>query len=179
VVEDERPRPVAGIEDDGPAGIVGAARLARRPGHEDRRDRVEARVARGVRVGAQLAEELDRARGLFAGLAAGGRLERLAVLDEAAGQGPAAGRVPPLDEDDARPAAAAPDLDDDIDGRDGIAVFGAGHRRCGFHPNCKRFPGGKPRRLSPDPRRPSPFEDGRRGGPPARQAGLLARIVLL
>jgi len=127
VVEGERPRPVAGIEDDGPAGIVGAARLARRPGHEDRRDRVEARVARGVRVGAQLAEELDRERGLFAGLAAGGRFERLAVLDEAAGEGPAVGRVPPLDEDDARPAAAAPDLDDDIDGRDGIAELRAGH----------------------------------------------------
>jgi hypothetical protein len=132
MVKGERLGPVTGIEDDRPAGVVGAPGLARCSGHEDRRDRMEARVARRVRVGAHLAEELDVEQGLFAGLAAGGRLERFAVFDKAPGEGPAEGRVPPLDEDDPRPAGAAPDLDDDIDGRNGIAELGAGHRRCSF-----------------------------------------------
>ena len=156
MVEGERPRPVAGVEDDRPAGVVRAPGFACRPSHEDRRDRVEARVARRVRVSAHLAEELDVERGLFAGLAAGGRFERLAVLDEPAGQGPAGRRVLALDEDDARPAAAAPDLDDDIDGRDGAAELGAGHRWGASaaivfvfpeesHVSCPRIPGGRHR----------------------------------
>lgn len=161
MVEGERPGAVAGVGDDGPLGVVGAPGLAPGPGHEDGRDGVEARVPRGVRIGAELSEEIDLERGLFAGLPAGGRLERLAVLDEAAGQGPPGRRVAALDEDDA-PAAAAPDLDDDVDGRDGIAELGAGHgdaRSSGaivvaaFGP-CQCRKGGRPRPSAEGRQRP-------------------------
>lgn len=127
MVEGERERPVAGIGDDGRPGIVGPPGPARRPGQEDRRDRVEARVARRVGVGAELADELDLERGLLAGFPDGRRFERFAVVDEAAGQGPAGRRVLSLDEDDAPPPRAGPDLDDDVDGRERVAVLGAGH----------------------------------------------------
>lgn len=128
MVEGERSVPVPGIEDYGRPGVVGPYRIFRGPGQEDRGDRVEARVPRGVRVGAELADELDVERGLFAGLPDGGRFERLAVVDEAAGQRPAGGRVLPLDKDDAPHPAAVHDLDDDVDGGEGVPEFGAGHR---------------------------------------------------
>jgi hypothetical protein len=127
VVEGERQAPVAGIDDDRRPGVVAAAGPAFGPGHEDRRDRMEAGIARRVGIGAELAQELDLERGLLSGLPDRGGLEGFAVLDEAAGKGPAGGRVLSLDEDDARPPAAVPDLDDDIDGRDGVAELGAGH----------------------------------------------------
>jgi len=128
MVEGERPRPVAGVEHDRRLRVVGALGMARGPGQEDRRDRVEARVPRWVRIRAELAHELDIERSFFAGLADGGRLERLAVVDEASRQRPAGGRVPALDEDDAPGPSAFHDLDDDVDGGEGVSEFGAGHR---------------------------------------------------
>ena len=139
MVESERQAPVAGVEDDRRPGVVGAFGIALGPGHEDRRDRMETGVARRVRVCAQLAEELDVERGLLAGLADRGRLERLAVLDKTAGEGPAGRRVPPLDEDDAPSAALVHDLDDDVDGRDRVAELGAGHRMIGLSPPLYPF----------------------------------------
>ena len=127
MIERQRPAPVAGVGDDGPPGVVGAPGPPRGPGQEDRRDGVEARVPGRVRVGAELADKLDVERGLLAGLAHGGGLERLAVFDEAAGQRPAGRRVPALDEHDAPPPPALPDLDDDVDGGEGIAELAAGH----------------------------------------------------
>ncbi len=48
MVEGQRQAPIAGIEDDGGPRVVGALGLARGPGDEDRRDRVESGVAGGV-----------------------------------------------------------------------------------------------------------------------------------
>lgn len=127
MIESERPAPVAGIGHDGRPGVVGTPGNALGPGDEHRRDRVQARVAVRSGVGPELADELDRKGRLLAGLPDGGRLERLAVVDEAAGQRPAGGRVLPFDEDDAALLPGAHDLDDDVDGRDGIPVAGAGH----------------------------------------------------
>jgi hypothetical protein len=187
VIESERQAPVARVEDDRRPGVVGAFGSALGPGHEHRRDRMEAGVPRRVRVRAQLAEELDVERGLLAGFADGGRLERLAVLDKAAGEGPAGGRVPPLDEDDARPAAVA-DLDDDIDGRDRAAEFGTGHRMIGLSPpfyslfrrKAKRHPRGCLRMdLSLFCGPASSVEDSPGRGRPVLQMGGLARKMLL
>lgn len=127
MVEGQRPAAVPGIGDDSPPGVVGAPGAARRPGQEDRRDGVEARVAGGVRIGPELAEELDVERGLLAGLADGGRFERFAVIDEASRQGPARRGIAALDENDAPPPPPGHDLDDDVDGRERIAVLAAGH----------------------------------------------------
>lgn len=127
MVEGERPLPVPGVEHDRRLRVVGSPGIARGPGQEDRRDRVEARVARRVRIRAELTYELDIERGLFAGLADGGRLERLAVVDEAARQRPAGGRVLALDKDDAPAPSAVHDLDDDVDGGEGVSELGAGH----------------------------------------------------
>jgi len=127
VIESERPAPVAGIGHDGRPRVVGAPGNALGPGDEHRRDRVLARVPVRIGVGPELADELDRKRRLLAGFPDGGRFERLAVVDETAGQRPAGGRVLPLDEDDAALLPGSPDLNDDVDGRDGIAVAGAGH----------------------------------------------------
>jgi hypothetical protein len=128
VVEGERPRPVAGVEHDRRFRIVSSPGIARGPGQEDRRDRVEARVPRRVGIRAELAHELDIERGFLAGFADGRRLERLAVVDEAARQRPARGRVLALDEDDAPGPSAFHDLDDDVDGGEGVSELGAGHR---------------------------------------------------
>ena len=132
MVEGQRQAPVAGIEDDGPLGVVSPAGVTLGPGQEDRRDRVKARVPGGVRIGAQLPDEIDVQRGLFAGLADGGRFERLAVIDEASRQRPAGRRVPAFDEDDAAAKPAVHDLDDDVDGRERIAVLRVSHRRLGL-----------------------------------------------
>ncbi len=132
MVEGQRQAPVAGIEDDGPLGVVGAPGFAGGPGQEDRRDRVEARVPAGIRIRAQLPDEHDVEGGLFAGLADGGRLERLAVVDEASRQRPAGRRVPAFDEDDAAAPPAGHELDDDVDGRERIAVLRVSHRRLGL-----------------------------------------------
>jgi hypothetical protein len=127
VVEGQGQAPVPGVEDGGPPGVVGAPRLTRSLGQKDRRDGVEPRVPGGVRVGAQLADELDLERRLLAGLPDGGRFERLAVVDEAARQRPARGRVPAFDEDDPAALPAVHDLDDDIHGRERVAVSGMSH----------------------------------------------------
>ena len=127
MVKGQRKAPVAGIDDDRGLGIVGALGIARSPGEEDRRDRVETGIAGRVRVSAELADELDIERGLLAGFPDGGGFERFAVFDEAARQRPAGRRVLPLDDDDPPPPAAVHDLDDDVDGRERIAELGAGH----------------------------------------------------
>ena len=145
MVEGQRPPAVAGVGHDRPAGVVAAAGAARGPGHEHGRDRVQAGVAGGIGVRPELAEELDLEPGLLAGFAHGGRFEGLAVVDETAGQGPAGRRIPALDEDDAPAAAAGRDLDDDVDGRDGIAELGAGH---GFRGHCTCFPAGKAKKRT-------------------------------
>ncbi len=128
MVEGQRPAPVAGVDDDGRPGVVDAPGLARGPGQEDRRDRMEARVPGRVRVGAQLPDELDVEGGLLAGLSDRGRLKRFAVIDEAAREGPAGGRVLALDEDAAAAPAAVHDLDDDVDRGERVPVLRAGHR---------------------------------------------------
>lgn len=127
MVEGQPEAAVAGIDDGHGPGVVAGPGSAAGPGDEHRRDRVQAGVPPRVGIGPELAEELDLERSLLAGLADGRLLERLPVVHEAAGQGPAGGRVPPIDEDDARPGPAGPDLDDDVDGRDGVAVSAAGH----------------------------------------------------
>lgn len=127
MVEGQQPAAVAGVGHDRPAGIVAAPGEARGPGHEHGRDRVQAGISRGVGIGPELADELDLERGLLTGLPHGGRFEGLPVVDEAAGQGPAGRRVAAFDEDDAPAAASGRDLDDDVDGRHGIAELGAGH----------------------------------------------------
>lgn len=144
MIEGQRPAAVAGIGDDGRPGVVAAPGPARGPGQEDRRDGVEARVPGRVRVGPELAEELDIERGLFAGLPDGGRLERLAVVDEAAGQRPAGRRVLPLDEDDAPAPAAVHDLDDDVHRGERVAELAAGHGLSTFRAHCR----GRVRNLS-------------------------------
>jgi len=128
MVEGERPGPVPGIDDDRRAGVVRPLRRPRGAGQENGRDGVEARVAGGIGIGPELPDELDVEGRLLAGFPDGGRLERLAVIDEAAGQGPAGGRVLALDEDDAAPAAAVPDLDDDVDRGERVAGPGTRHR---------------------------------------------------
>ena len=137
MIEGQGQAPVPGIEDDGPPGVVGAFGIARGPGQKDRRDRVEARVARWVRIGPQLADETDVERSLLAGLPHGGLFERLAVVHEAARQRPAGGRIAALDEDDAAAPRAVHNLDDDVDGRERIAVFAAGHGRRTFRGHCR------------------------------------------
>ena len=127
MVEGQPKAPVSGICDDRGPRVVGGLRLALGPGDEHGRDGVEARVASGVGVGAELAEELDVERCLLAGFPDRGRLERLAVVDEAAGQGPAGRGVLALDEDDAPPFPAVHDFDDDVDGGHGVAELGARH----------------------------------------------------
>lgn len=138
MVEGERPRPVTGIEDDRRLRVVGAAGPAGGPGQEDRRDRVKTRVSRRVGVGAELPDELDVEGCLLASLPDRGRLERLAVIDEAAGQGPAGGRVLALDEDDAAAPAAVHDLDDDVDRRERVPVLRAGHGRFDLRDHCSK-----------------------------------------
>jgi hypothetical protein len=88
---------------------------------------MEARVASGVGVGVELAEELDVERCFFAGFPDRRRLERLAVIDEAAGQGPARRGVLALDENDSPPFPAGHYFDDDIDGGHGIAELRTRH----------------------------------------------------
>lgn len=127
MVKGQGKAPVAGIDDDRGLGVVSALGIARSPGEEDSRDRVEAGIAGGIRIGAELADELDLERRLLAGLADGGGLERLAVFDEAARERPAGRRVLPLDDDDPPPLTAIHDLDDDIDGRERVTELGAGH----------------------------------------------------
>jgi hypothetical protein len=127
MVEGQKQAPVPGIGDDRGPRIVGGLRFALSPGDEHRRNGVKARVPRGVGIGAELAEELDVERCLLAGLADGRGLERLAVIDKAAGQGPAGRRVPALDKDDAPRLPAVHDFDDDVDGGHGVSEFLTAH----------------------------------------------------
>ena len=127
MVEGQRQAAVPGVDDDRRPGVVGGLRLPLGPGDEDRRDGVKARVPGGVGVGPELAEEIDVERGLLAGLPDGGRLEGLAVVDEAPRQGPARRRVLALDQDDPPLLAAVPDLDDDVDRGHGVAESPARH----------------------------------------------------
>ena len=137
MIEGQGPFAVEGIGDDGRPGVVAAPGGPRGPGQEDRRDGVEARVPRGIRVGAELADERDLERRLFAGLADGGGFERLAVFDESPRERPARRRVLSLDEDDAAETPPFHDLDDDVDGGEGVPVFRAGHLRSGFQCHCR------------------------------------------
>jgi hypothetical protein len=75
----------------------------------------------------ELAEELDIERRLLAGFPDRGRLERLAVVDEAAGKGPAWRRILALDKDDAPSFPAVHDFDDDVNGGHGVAELRARH----------------------------------------------------
>ena len=127
MVEGQPKAPVAGIDDDRGPGVVASPGHALGPGDEYRRDRMQTRVPRRVGVGTELAEELDLERRLLAGLADRGRLERLAVVDEAARESPAGRRVLSLDEDDAPPLPAVHRLDDDVHGRHGVAELLTGH----------------------------------------------------
>ena len=127
MVEGQRQAPVPGIDDDRGPRVVAGLRRAFGPGDEYRRYRVQPGVSRGVGVGMELAEKLDVERGLLAGLADRGRLERLAAVDEAAGQGPAGRRIFSFDKDDALPFPVGHDLDDDIDGGHGVTEFLTAH----------------------------------------------------
>jgi hypothetical protein len=123
VVEGQPKAPIPGVDDDRGPCVVAGLGFAPRPGDEHGRDRVQAGVAPGVGVGMELAEKLDVERCLFAGFPDRGLLERLAIVDEASGQGPAGRRVLALDEDDAPHVPAIHDLDDDVDRRHGVAEF--------------------------------------------------------
>ena len=180
MVEGQGPDVVPRIGDDGRPGVVGPLRHARSPGQENRRDGVEARIARRVGVGAELADELDIERGLLAGLSDGGGFERFAVIDEASRQRPTGRRIPPFDEDDAPDPPPGHDLDDDVDRRDGITVLAAGHFRAAFIailggplPACQ--PGVDVFILAPT----SSIGDGFMTGRPGSQAGPLARNLLI
>jgi len=132
VVEGQRQASVPGIADDRAAGVVGAPGNARSSRQEDRRDGVKAGVSGRIGVRAELTEKLDVERGLLAGLPDRGRLERFAIVDESARQRPAGRRILALDEDDAAAPPAVRDLDDDVDGRERIAVVGASHGLIGL-----------------------------------------------
>ena len=178
MVEGQRPPAVAGIGHDRPAGVVAAAGPARSPGHEHGRDRMPAGIAGGVGIGPELADELDLEPGLLAGLARGGGLEGFAVVDEAAGQGPAGRRVAALDEDDAPPAASGRDLDDDVDGRRGMAELGAGH---GFRGHCTFFPAVKAKKRTV-PAATDPLRGQARawaGAPPGGAVGTNRAIIMM
>jgi len=127
MVEGQRQAPVPGIDDDRGPRVIGGRRRALGTGDEYRRNGMETRVASGVGVGVELAEELDVERCLLAGLADGCLLERLAVVDEAAWKGPAGRRVLAFDEDDTSPFPAVHDFDDDVDGGHGVAEFLTAH----------------------------------------------------
>jgi len=127
MIEGQPQAPVAGVDDDRGARIVAGLRLPRGPGDEYRRDGVETRVPGRVRVGAELAEEFDLERCFLAGFPDRGRFERLAVIDEAAGKGPAGRRVLALDEDDAPAFPAVHDFDDDVNRGHGIAESSSSH----------------------------------------------------
>jgi hypothetical protein len=131
MVESQKQFAVPGIGDDRGPRVVGGFRLALGPGDEHRRNGVEARISSGVGVGMELAEELDVERRLLAGLADGRRLERLAVIDKAAGEGPAGRRVAALDEDNAPRLPAVHDFDDDVDGGHGVTELRARHSHSG------------------------------------------------
>ena len=167
MVKSQGPRAVLGVDDNGGPGVVAAPGRARRAGQEDGRDRVEARIAAGVGVGSELADERDLEPGLLARLPDGRGFERLAVFDEASREGPARRRIPALDENDALAPAAGPDLDDDIDRRKGISVAAAGHGRSGLRRHFR----GRSRALSNVPilsqsERNSPHLGTARSGPP-------------
>jgi hypothetical protein len=121
MVEGQDQVPVPGIDNDRGPSVVGGPRRALRPGDEYRRDRMKTRVAAGVGVGVELAEEFDVERCLLAGFPDRGRLERLAVIDESAGQGPTGRGILAFDEDDTPLFSAGHHLDDDVDGGHGIA----------------------------------------------------------
>jgi hypothetical protein len=127
VVEGQAEAAVAGIDDGHRSGVVAGPRLAAGPGDEHRRDGVQTRVAPRIGIGPELAEQLDLERGLFAGFPDGRRLERFPVIHEAPGKRPAGRGISALDENDAPSLPAIPDLDDDVDGGHGIAVFLAAH----------------------------------------------------
>jgi len=72
----------------------------------------------------ELADELDCEGRLFFGFPDGRLLQRFAVIDEASREGPAIGRILPLDKDDAFDASLVFHLDDNVDRRDRIPVLG-------------------------------------------------------
>jgi len=127
MVESQKRAPVPEIDNDRGPRVVTGFRRAFGPGDEHRRYRVQPGVSRGIGIGMELAEDLDCERCLLAGFPDRGRLERLAVFDEAAGQGPAGRRVLALDKDDAPHLPAVHDFDDDVDGRHGVAEFLTAH----------------------------------------------------
>lgn len=147
MVEGQRKRPVAGIDDPRLLGVVARFGSPLGPGHEDRRNGVETGVPGGVGVGPQLADELDLERGLLAGLPDGGLLEGFAVLDEPAGQGPAGRRVAPLDQDDTTDPTAVHGLDDDVHGGQGVSESGSPHRFLLGRPERRPFIVGGPVRA--------------------------------
>lgn len=114
------------------AGVVGRSGDTDGPGDEHGRHGMQAGVAPWVGVGVELAGELDLERSLLSGFTNGGGLQALSVIDEAAGQGPAEGRVLSLYEDDLRPAPApaGSHLDDQVDRGHGVAgLLEDGHIR--------------------------------------------------
>lgn len=114
------------IDHPGPPGVVAALWNSPGLGDEHGRNGVQARVAVRVGIGVKLAEKVDFEAGLFPGLPDGGRLERFAVVDEPAGEGPAGRRIPPFNEDDPPPSARGPDFDYDVHCRDRVPVAGPG-----------------------------------------------------
>ena len=127
MVESQGNIAIPGVDHRCVSGVVAGLRRAFGPGDENRRYRVQPGVSRGIGVGVELAAELDVELCLLAGFPDRGRLERLAVVDEAAGQGPAGRGVLALDEDDAPPFPAVHDFDDDVDGGHGVAKLRVVH----------------------------------------------------
>jgi len=127
VVESQGNIAIPGVDHRRVSGVVAGLRCAFGPGDEHRRYRVQPGISRRIGVDVELAAELDVERCLLARFPDRGRLERLAVIDETAGQGPTGRGVLALDEDDAPPFPAGHDLDDDVDGGHGVSELRARH----------------------------------------------------
>ena len=98
MVEGERAGQLFRLKHSRVLGVVTGDRLARGPAHVDQRDRMLARIAARVRVHTEQSQELDLEAGFFARFANGGVLDRLPVIDQTAGDGPAVRLVASLDE---------------------------------------------------------------------------------
>lgn len=128
MVESQRHVNLFRVDKADAAGVVGRSGDADRPGDEHGRHGMKAGVTPRVGVSVELAGELDLERRLLPSFTDGGGLQALSVIDEAAGKGPAGGRVLSLYEDDLRPAPAGSHLDDQVDHGHGVAgLFESGH----------------------------------------------------
>ena len=91
---------MARVEQTHALRIVGSLGHAARAAHIDYGYRLTARIAVGPRIHAQQRPQIDVERGLFFCFADRGVLDRLAEIDEAAGNCPSVGKIAALDQND-------------------------------------------------------------------------------